>query len=127
MKLKLIKYLIITNLFMLISQDSFSGCGENANPAIKTLCDVMIFLQGRLGRALVTLIIVFSAWNFLNGELKWQNVLTVAIGIGLFWAPKTFALFILPSYVTGIYGGGYTPDQKLTPDEIISCACPDLR
>ncbi len=124
---KIIKYTIFSLIFLLFNYDSMAGCGENANPAIRTMCEVIIFLQGRIGRALVTLIIVFSAWNFANGGLKWENILSLMIGIGLFWAPKTFALVILPDYVSGIYGAGYTPDQKLTPDDIISCACPDLR
>jgi hypothetical protein len=71
--------------------------------------------------------IMKAAWQFMNGGLKWDGIVTLFIGIGFMYAPKTFALFLLPDYIEGIQGGGYSLDVKVTPDEIISCACPDLK
>lgn len=102
-------------------------CGDNANPALKTVCDIIMFLQGRIGRALASFMIMLSAWSFIQGQFKWQEVLTVAIGVGIFFAPKTFALFLLPEYIQGIAGDGFDPSVKYTPDEIITCSCPNLR
>ena len=103
------------------------GCGEDANPAIKTICDIIMFLQGRIARSLVAFSIMLAAWGFVGGNFKWQEMLTLAIGIGIFYAPKTFALFLLPEYIQGITGDGYDISLKYTPDEIITCACPNLR
>ena len=102
-------------------------CGDNANPALKTVCDIIMFLQGRIGRALASFMIMLSAWTFIQGNLKWHEILTVAIGVGIFFAPKTFALFLLPDYIEGISGDGFDPTKRYTPDEIITCACPNLR
>ena len=121
-----IYYSVITN------NDAFAdailvGCGEDANPALKTICDIIMFLQGRIGRALATFSVMLAAWAFTSGNLKWQDMVSLAIGIGIFYAPKTFALFLLPEYIKGITGDGYDPAIKYTPDEIITCACPNLR
>ena len=103
------------------------SCGEEANPALKTVCDIIMFLQGRIGRSLISFSVMLAAWGFINGGFKWQDMLTMAIGIGLFLAPKTFAVWLLPEYIEGITGDGYDVSVKYTPDEIISCACPNLR
>ena len=103
------------------------SCGEEANPALKTVCDIIMFLQGRIGRSLISFSVMLAAWGFINGGFKWNDMLTMAIGIGLFLAPKTFAVWLLPEYIEGITGDGYDVSVKYTPDEIISCACPNLR
>lgn len=120
---------IFFSTFIILSKEAFAltGCGDDANPALKTICDIIMFLQGRIGRALVMFMVMMMAWEFVGGQLKWQPLLTMAIGIGLFYAPKTFALFLLPEYIQGITGEGYDESVKYTPDEIISCACPNLR
>jgi len=115
---------------MFLHKDAFAvltGCGDDANPALKTICDIIMFLQGRIGRSLAMFSVMLSAWSFTSGNLKWHDMVTLAIGIGLFYAPKTFALFLLPEYIQGITGDGYDPSLKYTPEEIITCACPNLR
>lgn len=102
------------------------GCGDNANPAVRTVCEIIIFLQGRIGRSLVVFIIMLSAWSFVGGNFKWQEMVTLAIGVGMFFNPKTFALFLLPSYIVGISGDGFDINTKYTPDEILLCYCPEL-
>ncbi len=102
-------------------------CGDDANPALVTLCDIIMFLQGRIGRSLVLFVVMIKAWEFVHGSVKWQDMLVVAIGIGLFFAPVTFAVWLLPAYIDGISGDGYDPTIKYTPAEIIQCACPNLR
>ena len=120
---------VVFSMGVIINKDAFAlvGCGDDANPALKTICDIIMFLQGRIGRALVMFMVMMMAWEFVGGSLKWQPMVTMAIGIGLFYAPKTFALFLLPEYIQGITGDGYDESVKYTPDEIISCACPNLR
>ena len=104
------KFLNIDTIFSSVLVFVFCGsvafsleCGDNANPALKTVCDIIMFLQGRIGRALASFMIMLSAWSFIQGQFKWQEVLTVAIGVGIFFAPKTFALFLLPDYIIIIY------------------------
>lgn len=115
------------NVFADAETRVITGCGEDANPGIKTICDIITFLQGRIARGLVIFSIMLSSWSFVGGNFKWQDMVTVAIGVGIFYAPKTFALFLLPEYIQGITGEGFDISLKYTPDEIITCACPNLR
>ena len=105
---------------------AMEGCGDSANPAVRTICEIIIFLQGRIGRSLVVFMIMISAWSFVSGNFKWQEMVTLAIGIGIFFNPKTFTLFLLPSYIVGISSDGFDINTKYTPDEILLCYCPEL-
>ena len=58
-----------------------------------------------------------------GGKINWQELLQMAIGFGLFFFPKTLALFVLPSTVSGISGGQFNPSTVYTPDEILTCIC----
>lgn len=100
---------------------------DETNPAFATICEVIMFMQGRIGRSIATFSIMMSAWAFTNGKLKWQEIVTTALGVGLFFAPKTLALFLLPNVVTGLSGGGFDDSKAYSPDEILSCMCPNLR
>ena len=125
-----VKNVILLFLTFFVFSQTFvfaMSCGDDANPAIKTVCDIIMFLQGRIGRSLVMFMVMMSAWKFTSGSFKWQEMVTLAVGIGIFYAPKTFALWLLPDYIQGIVGDGYDIGTKYTPDEIITCACPNLR
>ena len=100
-------------------------CSEDdVNPAFKAICDIIIFLQGRATRAMASLTIMMSAWGIMSGgKINWQELLQMAIGFGLFFFPKTLALFVLPSTVSGISGGQFNPSTVYTPDEILTCIC----
>ena len=100
-------------------------CSEDdINPAFKAICDIIIFLQGRASRAIASLTIMMSAWGIMSGgSIKWQELLQMAVGFGLFFFPKTLALFFLPSSITGISGGQFNSSTIYTPDEILSCIC----
>ena len=104
-------------------------CGRDVvNPAFTAICDIMVFLQGRIVRSLVTLMFMFTAWSVMSkGSVNWQELLQTVIGIGLFFFPKTFALFALPSYIEGLTGDGFDQNVRYSPDEILTCICPDLR
>ena len=119
-------WLIVFVTFASISQ-ALTNCGDDANPAFVTICEIIMLLQGRIGRSIAMFTIMLSAWQFTSGQLKWQEIVQVAIGIGIFFAPKTFALFLLPDYIEGISGNGYDSSMKYTPDEILTCVCPNLR
>ena len=106
---------------------ALSGCGEDANPGIKTICEIIMLLQGRIGRSIATFHIMLAGWKFTQGQFSWQEVVQVAIGVGIFFAPKTFALFLLPDYIEGLSGDGYDTTVKYSPDEILTCVCPNLR
>lgn len=100
-------------------------CSEDdVNPAFKAICDIIIFLQGRATRAIASLTIMMSAWGIMSGgKINWQELLQMAVGFGLFFFPKTLALFVLPSTVSGISGGQFNPSTIYTPDEILTCIC----
>ena len=124
---KLLTSISLAIFFLLSCNVVFAVCvAMNNNEALNVICDIIIFLQGRVGRAIATVSVMMTAWEFSQGSIKWQGIVITMIGIGMFFAPKTLALFVLPSYIRGIEGGGYDPSQTYTPDEIISCFCPNL-
>jgi len=124
---KLLTSISLAIFFLLSCNVVFAVCvAMNNNEALNVICDIIIFLQGRIGRAIATVSVMMTAWEFSQGSIKWQGIVITMIGIGMFFAPKTLALFVLPSYIRGIEGGGYDPGQTYTPDEIISCFCPNL-
>jgi type IV secretory pathway VirB2 component (pilin) len=129
-KIKNNKILILAFFFasFFLSYNAFAMmCGAmGSNEALNVICDIIIFLQGRIGRAIATVSVMMTAWEFSQGSIKWQGIVIAMIGMGMFFAPKTLALFVLPSYIRGIQGGGYDPNQTYTPDQIISCFCPNL-
>lgn len=129
LNLKGIQTLIIAMVFFIgfCSLTFALDCGDDANPALKSMCDIIMFLQGRIGRSLAVFMVLGEAWNFAQGELKWKGALTFCIGVGMFFAPVSFAVWLLPEYIQGISGGGYDVSVKYTPAEIIQCACPNLR
>lgn len=103
-------------------------CGEGeVNPAFSAICDIIIFLQGRVGRSMIVFTMSIAGWKIMKGGIEWRDFLSLIIGIGFFFFPKTFALFLLPSYVEGLTGYGYDPNMRYSPDEILTCICPDLR
>lgn len=119
------------HLFIIAIITSYSAvayameCSEDdVNPAFKAICDIIIFLQGRATRAIASLTIMMSAWGIMSGgKINWQELLQMAVGFGLFFFPKTLALFFLPSTVTGISGGQFNTSTIYTPDEILTCIC----
>lgn len=124
--------LFVFVLFIILADATIAyalKCGRDVvNPAFTAICDIMIFLQGRIVRSLVTLMFMFTAWSVMSkGSVNWQELLQTVIGIGLFFFPKSFALFLLPSYIEGMHGDGYDPNIRYSPDEILTCICPDLR
>jgi type IV secretory pathway VirB2 component (pilin) len=120
-------YILFVVIFFLDTNKAFAyGCGADANPALRVLCEVIIFLQGRIGRAFASITIVVAAWEFTTGGIKWQSIATLLVGFGLFWFPKTMALSVLPDYIDGISGFGINADEKHTPDQILTCICPEL-
>ena len=86
-----------------------------------------MLLQGRIGRSIATFSIMLAAWKFANAKSSWQDVTQLAIGVGIFFAPKTFALFLLPDYIEGLSGDGFDSTVRYSPDEILTCVCPNLR
>ena len=119
---------IASLMFALYSLTSFAmQCNsDETNAAFATICEVIMFMQGRIGRSIATFSIMMSAWSFTNGKLTWQDIVTTALGVGLFFAPKTLALFLLPNVVTGL-SGAFNSNQAYSPDEILTCMCPNLR
>ena len=96
-------------------------CGADVNPALKTVCDIIMFLQGRIGRALIAFSVMLAAWGFINGSFKWQDMLSLSVGVGAYLAPLTTAVWLSPEKIMLSTG------EVITAAEIISCACPNLR
>jgi type IV secretory pathway VirB2 component (pilin) len=101
--------------------------GSDMNSAVSAMCDMIAFTQGRFGRVMAMTGIMIFAWKCKDGKIDWQGLMVLFLGLGLMFAPKTLALFILPATVKGISGGIFVASQSYTPDEIITWACPNIR
>lgn len=122
--------IIATLVVLIISSDSVSVLantdGSSFNAAIRAMCDMIAFLQGRFGRAISMISIMIFAWKVSGGKIQWQDIFVLLLGIGMMFAPKTIALFILPSTIKGISGGIFSEFEIYTPDFIITYACPNI-
>ncbi|MBL0725938.1 MAG: TrbC/VirB2 family protein [Alphaproteobacteria bacterium] len=128
--------IVITSLccfafVLLIEQSTANAAVSGANQAAAVLCDVILIIRGRIGRALSLIAIMTTAWGFMNGNTDWKRVSTLAIGFGLLFGAEGFAYVILPSTVQGITGvtsngAIFNPQNKYTPEEIVKSVCPEL-
>lgn len=101
------------------------------NKAAVVLCDVILLLRGRIGRAFVIIAVLGVAIGFLLGSLSWQKIMLISVGIGLFYGAETLAYVILPSTIKGISGTSptgkvFSPNKKYTPEEVVREVCPEL-
>lgn len=65
-----------------------------------TLCNVLMFVTGSVGKTIATFAIIFIGVTFLNGKCNWTVLVTFSVGLAaIFAAPKIIATF------TGNTGG----------------------
>ena len=110
-----------------ISNASVSG----GNAAAGVLCDVILLIRGRIGRALALIAIMSTAWGWVMGHSNWQRVSSLVVGFGLLFGAESFAYIILPSTVEGITGTTatgviFSPNKKYAPTELVKSVCPEL-
>lgn len=105
--------------------------GDETNQLASSICQFILILNGRIGRAIAVIAILIIAFIFMSKDkLSVPVLLSIIIGITLLFGAKSIALVLLPSYVTvkdsdqmKVGGSGKV---KKTPDELIRQYCPEL-
>jgi type IV secretory pathway VirB2 component (pilin) len=99
--------------------------GDKNNQLATSLCQIILLLNGRIGRAIAVIAILTLALLFMTSKLTVPVFLTFIVGIALLFGAKSIALVLLPSYVEV-----KEPDRgvvKKTPEELIKQVCPELK
>jgi type IV secretory pathway VirB2 component (pilin) len=130
MKLNVIKTISYTILIMFVIHNNANAVA-GVNSAATVLCDIISLMRGRIGRAITMFAILGLAVTFVMGNISWQKLMMVSVGIGIFYAAESIAFVILPSTVSGITGtmsNGtvFSPNAKYTPQFILQNVCPEL-
>ncbi len=125
--IRLTSYVMFIMLFMHNNANAAAGI----NSAASVLCDVISLMRGRIGRAITMFAILGLAVGFVMGNISWQKLMMVSVGIGIFYAAESIAFVILPSTVRGVSGtmaNGtvFDPNAKYTPQFILQNVCPEL-
>jgi type IV secretory pathway VirB2 component (pilin) len=112
-------------------QASSFAAAEGTNKAAVVLCDIVLFIRGRYGRAIAVIAVMSTSWGFLLGNISWQRVVALIVGFSLMFGAEGFAFVILPSQIKGIEGvtaSGFVFDRKATytPQQLIKHVCPEL-
>ena len=128
---KVTKYLFVFTLLLLSNLNYANAAVTGANAAAAVLCDIILLIRGRIGRALALIAIMTTAWGFMLGHSNWQRVSSLVVGFGLLFGAEGIAYIILPSTIKGVAGttaSGFilNPSKSYTPQVIVSQVCPEL-
>jgi type IV secretory pathway VirB2 component (pilin) len=105
--------------------DATASEGDKNNQLATSLCQLILLLNGRIGRAVAVIAILTLALLFMTSKLTVPLFLTFIVGIAFLFGAKSIALVLLPSYVDV-----KEPDRgvvKKTPEELIKQVCPELK
>jgi type IV secretory pathway VirB2 component (pilin) len=99
--------------------------GDESNQLASSLCQLILLLNGRVGRAIAVIALLALAFMFMTDKLRVRTFVIFIVGITFLFGAKSIALTILPSYV---YTKDIDRNQKVkkTPDELIREVCPEL-
>lgn len=111
-------------------EDSNEDNEVRENPLVETLCTIIIFLQGRLARALAAAaIFAFGIFFFVN-QVSWGKMVVIVLGMALLFGARNIALAILPNYVIVKQNQGeddlLSQVGRQTPDQVLRYSCPEL-
>lgn len=105
--------------------DPNAGEGDLNNQLATSICQLILLLNGRTGRAIAVIAVLTLAFLFMSSRLSIAVFLTFIVGIALLFGAKSIALVLLPNYVTV-----KDPDREMikkTPEELVKEVCPELR
>lgn len=125
-----LKFQKLFTLILLLTVCNQASASVTNSGAAGVLCDIMIFLTGRIGRAIGILVVMGIAFACFSGSITWQKAATLCVGLSLFFAPATIAMMMLPSKVSNVSGtvGNrvFYTSNSYTPEEVASAACPEM-
>ena len=135
-KKRYIIFTIMAAMFILLNDSHDSQCAApGANSAIKVLCDIILILRGRLGRALFMFQVLKTSYSIITSPssdgFSMDKFLGLALGGAILFGAEGFVYIILPSRVTGIQGpnpsgAAYSPTEYYTPEQLVRDQCPEL-
>ena len=105
--------------------DANASEGDKNNQLATSLCQLILLLNGRVGRAIAVIAILTLAILFMTSKLTVPVFLTFIIGIALLFGAKSIALIMLPSYVKVKEADRGVVNK--TPEELIKQVCPELK
>lgn len=74
--------------------DTLMKDGSLNGSLITTLCNVLKFVTGSVGKTLATFAIIFIGVTFLNGKCSWTVLVTFTLGLAaIFGAPAVIKAF----------------------------------
>ncbi len=97
---------------------------EQNNEVANVICQVIIFLQGRIGRAIALAALVVMGIQFFLGKVTWTSIVVTGVGFALLFGSKSIALVILKQYVETRDSSGDI--VKISTGEAVSKVCPEI-
>ena len=114
--------------FFFVTPLAYAGM-TGVNQATQQLCSIIQLFNGRIMRGMMLFAMFGLLMTFILGQISWDKIMVLVVGIGLVGNAGTIALLILPSTVTGISGTlndgtVFNPTKKYTPEELLTKVCP---
>ena len=97
---------------------------EQNNEVANVICQVIIFLQGRIGRAIALAALVVMGIQFFLVKETWTSIVVTGVGFDLLFGSKSIALVILKQYVETRDSSGDI--VKISTGEAVSKVCPEI-
>jgi type IV secretory pathway VirB2 component (pilin) len=110
----------------IVAIDATATEGDKTNQLATSLCQLILLLNGRTGRAIAIIAVFVLAFMFMTSKLNVPTFLTVIIGLAMLFGAKSVALIMLPNYVKVKDTERQTAIKK-TPDELVREVCPELK
>lgn len=116
---RLLLFFVAVPLFILSPDVAFA-----LDPLSSTICTVVGWFTGGMGRAIATLGIVVVGVGALLGKVSWQIALTVAVGISIMFsgAQVVDALVTLPQNAVGLCPVGSGPSAGALQEALCNLA-----
>jgi type IV secretory pathway VirB2 component (pilin) len=116
---------------LLLATTDANAALQGSNRAAAILCDVIMIIRGRYGRAIAVIALMSMATAFMLGNISWQKIATLGLGLALLFGAETVAYALLPATLRGVSGvspGGKTfvANKYYTPEELVREVCPEL-
>lgn len=100
--------------------------GDSSNQLASSICQLILLLNGRIGRAIAIIALFAIAILMATGKVGVPIFLTFLVGIAMLFGAKSIALVLLPSFVEVREIDRLEP-VKRSPEELIKQVCPELK
>lgn len=105
--------------------DETASEGDKNNQLASSICQLILLLNGRTGRAIAVIAIIALAFMFTTSKIPLSVFVTFIVGMALLFGAKSIALVMLPSYVN--VKDADRGSVKRSPEELIKQVCPELK